>query len=149
MPVFQSSQTFPRPPEEVFAFFRRPANLLQVSPPELHMRLEEGPEELSLGARFKVRGRRWGVPQRIVSEVTVFEPNVTFRDVQVEGPFRKWEHTHRFETVPGGTLATDVIEFEPPGGILGLVLTAGMIERDLKWAFEYRTKKLAELLGTA
>ena len=38
---------------------------------------------------------------------------------------------------------------EPPGGLLGLVLSASMIERDLKWVFEHRAKKLAELLGTA
>src|SRR5262249_50066389 len=147
MGVFRSSQTFPRPLEEVFAFFRDPANLVRVSPPELHMELVEGPESLEAGARVVIRGRRWGIPQRIISEVTAFEPNVAFTDVQVEGPFRKWSHTHRFAAVPGGTRVEDEIEYEPPGGLLGFVVTAGMIERDLTWIFEYRTKKLAELLG--
>jgi ligand-binding SRPBCC domain-containing protein len=147
MPVFQATQAFPRTVEEVFAFFRRPANLLLVSPPELHLRLVEGPEELGLGSRLVVKGRRWGVPQRIASEVTAFEPNVAFTDEQREGPFRKFVHAHRFEAVPGGARMTDTIEYDPPGGLLGLVATAARIERDLRWIFAYRTARLGELLG--
>jgi ligand-binding SRPBCC domain-containing protein len=149
MPVFQSTQVFPRSVEEVFAFFRDPANLVRVSPPELQLRLVEGPERLQLGSVLVLQGRRWGIPQRVVSEVTAFEPNVSFTDVQRQGPFRKWQHTHRFEAVPEGTRVTDVIEFEPPGGLLGLVVTAAWIEADLKGIFEYRTKELAKLLGSA
>ena len=48
--------------------------------------LVEGPEQLSLGSRITVQGRRWGIPQRIVSEVTAFEPNVRFVDEQRQGP---------------------------------------------------------------
>jgi ligand-binding SRPBCC domain-containing protein len=147
MPVFEASQVFPRPVEEVFAFFRDPANLVRVSPPDLCMRLVEGPAQLALGSRVVLQGRRWGVPQRVVSEVTAFDPPAGFTDVQVEGPFRKWTHTHHFEAVPGGTRVSDRIEYEPPGGLLGLVAKAPEIERELQRVFEYRTKRLAELLG--
>jgi len=148
MPHFEATQDFRRPIAEVFDFFRRPANLVRTSPPELHMQLAEGPEVLELGSRLVVKGRRWGVPQRIVSQVVEFQPDVSFTDVQVEGPFRQWRHLHRFEALPdGGTRVHDRIEFEPPGGVLGLVVTAGFIEKDLKWVFAYRQEKLRELLG--
>jgi ligand-binding SRPBCC domain-containing protein len=55
---------------------------------------------------------------------------------------------HRFEAVPSGTRVTDHINYEPPGGVLGLVMTAPMLERELAWIFGYRTEKLKELLGT-
>jgi ligand-binding SRPBCC domain-containing protein len=148
MPVFEACHVFPHPVEAVFAFFCDPNNLVKISPPELHMRLVEGPQRIHLGARLVLRGRRWGIPQRMVSDVTAFEPPVAFADTQVEGPFRKWVHAHRFEAVDGGTRVSDRVEYEPPGGMLGLVATAAMIERDLKWVFEYRTAKSAELLGT-
>lgn len=148
MPIFETQQTFARPVAEVFDFFCRAANLVRVSPPELHMVLEEGPEVLELDSRLTLKGRRWGVPQRIVSKVTAFEPGVSFTDEQVEGPFRRWKHTHSFEALPaGGTRTTDRIEFEPPGGALGFLVTARFIEKDLKWVFEYRQQKLRELLG--
>lgn len=148
MPTFEATQTFPRPVAEVFDFFRRPANLVRVSPPELHMTVEEGPELLELGSQLAIKGRRWGLPQRVVSRVTEFEPEARFVDEQAEGPFRRWKHTHRFEALPdGGTRVTDVIDFEPPGGMLGLVVTAGFIEKDLKWVFAHRQERLKELLG--
>jgi ligand-binding SRPBCC domain-containing protein len=149
MSAFENTQVIPRPIEEVFAFFRAPANLIAISPPELHVRLVEGPELIALGSRVVLKGRRWGIPQRMVSEITAFEAPVTFTDTQIEGPLRKWVHTHRFESVAEGTRLSDRIEFEPPGGMLGLVVTAARIERDLKWIFEYRTQKLIELFGGA
>jgi ligand-binding SRPBCC domain-containing protein len=148
MPRFEASQCFARPVAEVFDFFRRPANLVKVSPPELHLRLVEGPEVLERGSRIVFQGRRWGLSQRVVSEVTAFELNAQIIDAQREGPFRQWVHTHRFETVPEGTRVIDQIDYEPPSGILGLVVTAAFIERDLRWIFDYRRKKLEELLGS-
>jgi ligand-binding SRPBCC domain-containing protein len=147
MPVFEASLVLPRPLQEVFDFFRSPANLVRISPPELHLALVEGPALVELGSRVVLKGRRWGIPQRVVSEITAFEPPAFFTDTQVEGPFRKWAHTHRFEAVPGGTRVLDRVEYEPPGGLLGLVARPVLIERDLQWVFEYRTKKLTELLG--
>ncbi|HEX5270708.1 MAG TPA: SRPBCC family protein [Gemmataceae bacterium] len=146
MPVFEASLVVPRPAEEVFRFFRDPANLVRISPPELHMALVEGPPLIGLGSRVVLKGRRWGVPQRVVSEITAFDPPIAFADTQVEGPFRRWVHTHRFEAVPEGTRVTDRVEYEPPGGLLGLVARPSFIENDLKWIFDYRTKKLKELL---
>jgi len=147
MPRFESVQVLPRPVEEVFDFFTRPANLPRVSPPELHLEIVEAPERLALGSRLVLKGRRWGVPQRVVSEVTAFEPNAAFTDEQREGPFGKWVHTHRFEPAEGGTKVTDVIDYEPPRGLLGLVANAAFIERDLQGLFAYRRARLEELLG--
>jgi ligand-binding SRPBCC domain-containing protein len=147
MARFERTTRFARPVAEVFDFFAQPANLVRVSPPELHMQLVEGPERLALGSRLVLKGRRWGIPQRIVSEVTAFEPGVSFVDEQREGPFGKWAHTHRFAADDDGTCVQDQIEFEPPGGLLGFVITEGWIRSDLEWVFGYREKKLRELLG--
>lgn len=146
MPTFNAVTDLACPLERVWAFLCCPANVVEVTPPELHLRLLEGPESLSLGARFVVQVRRFGISQRVVSEVTRFEPGVTFTDEQVRGPFGKFAHTHRIEAYGGGTRMTDQIDYAPPGGVLGLVLTAARIEGDLKWMFEYRTKRMKEIL---
>jgi ligand-binding SRPBCC domain-containing protein len=147
MPVFESSQLIARPIEEVFAFFRAPANLVMLSPGELHLRVVEGPVLIELGSRLVLKGRRWGIPQRMVSEITAFEVPFTFTDTQIEGPLRRWVHAHRFGSVAGGTQISDRIEYEPPGGMLGFMVTASRLERDLRWIFEYRSQKLIELFG--
>jgi ligand-binding SRPBCC domain-containing protein len=148
MPVFEATQTFSRPVAEVFDFFCRPANLVRISPPELHLALVEGPERVELGSRIVLKGRRWGISQRVVSQITAFEPEVSFADEQVEGLFRLWKHTHRFEALPeGGTRTTDSIEYESPGGALGLIVTNRFIDNDLRWVFDYRHQRLSELLS--
>jgi hypothetical protein len=66
---------------------------------------------------------------------------------QRQGPFRRWIVTRRLEPLPdGGTRLNDAIDFEPPGGVLGLALRAETIERDLTWLFEHRGRALTELL---
>lgn len=147
MPVFESVQSFPKSAPEVFDFLCQTANLARVSPPELHMKITEGPARIALGSRIVVQGRRWGIPQRMVSEITAYEPNVSFADTQCQGPFKRWVHTHLLEEIDGGTRVTDRIEYEPPGGLLGLVMSQTMIEHELRWIFEHRRKALAELLG--
>src|SRR5262249_17507582 len=146
MPRFETVTDLAGPVGRVWEFLCRPANLVLVSPPEMHLRLVEGPEQLYLGARMTIAGRRWGIPQRIVSEVVAFEPNVLFVDEQREGPFRQFTHTHRLEPRSDRTRMLDRIDYEPPGGILGLILTAGRIERELQSVFEFRAQKFKELL---
>jgi ligand-binding SRPBCC domain-containing protein len=146
MPRFQHSMTLSCPMSEVFDFLCQPANLVEVTPPDFNMRLVEGPEQLSLGARVVVQGRRWGFAQRIVTQIIALEPNHLLVDEQVEGIFKKFVHTHRLEEVPGGTRMDDEIEFEAPGGMLGFLLTADTIQAELEDMFVYRTQRIRDLL---
>jgi len=149
MPTFEHTETHPAPPARAFDLFRRLANRVRLAPPELHLQLVEGPTELQLGLRLTLRGRRWGVSQRMVSEITAFEDGVLILEEQRQGPFRSWKHTQRFTPTGGGVQITDVIEYEPPGGILGRLATAEVIDRELERIFSYRREKLTELLGEA
>jgi ligand-binding SRPBCC domain-containing protein len=149
VPRFEASQVFPQPLGEVFDFFRRPANLLRVWPAEFHLTLIEGPERLELGSQLVLRGRRWGIRQKLVSEVTAFVLDDYFIDNLRQGPFGRFTHTHRFEAVPGGTRASDQIEYEPPGGLLRFVLTARFLHDSFGSVFAFRDQRLQELLGPA
>jgi ligand-binding SRPBCC domain-containing protein len=145
MPRFQAVIQIPRPVAEVFEFLRRPASLPGLAPPELHLRVEDAPERLELGSRLTMLAWRYGIPQRSVHEITALEPNRLLVEEQREGLFRRWVHTQRFEEVPGGTKVTHEIDFETPGGLLGLMATPGLIERDLRWIFDHREQKVREL----
>jgi ligand-binding SRPBCC domain-containing protein len=150
MPVFETETLLACPPAAVFDFLARPANLVLVSPPELHLKLVDAPERLALGARITVQGSKFGIPQKITNEITAFEEGVSFTDTQVQGPFARFVHTHRVEAVPGGTRMLDRIEYEAPGGLVGLLLTNDGIRKDLEALAAYRTRRFKELLeGTA
>jgi ligand-binding SRPBCC domain-containing protein len=149
MPRIEQSTLVPGALADVFAFFLRPANLLTLAPPELRLELVAGPEQLAQGDRVTWKGRRWGLAYTVVLEVTDLRPGTLLTEKQVQGPLRRWEHLRRFEAVPEGTRLTEQIDFEPPGGLLGLTVTAGAVEQELQAAFAYRADQLRERFGRA
>jgi ligand-binding SRPBCC domain-containing protein len=148
MPCHESVQEFAVPKDRVFVLLRQTAVLVQLAPPEMNLRAESGPVELELGSRLVLRGRRWGVPQRIVSEVTAFKTDALLVLEQRQGPFPRWIHTQRLDTLgEGGTRLSERVDYVPPGGLLGLTVTAAFLERELTSLFAFRREKLVELLG--
>jgi ligand-binding SRPBCC domain-containing protein len=71
-----------------------------------------------------------------------------FQDVQIRGPFRRWEHTHRF--IPDGDAACwleDRVEYELPFGFLGRWFGGPMVRRRLERLFAWRHKVTAEAMA--
>jgi ligand-binding SRPBCC domain-containing protein len=146
VPTFCSIQRFAFPIEAVFDFFRRPAGLVSIAPPELNLQLLEAPEVLSAHSRMVVQARRWGISQRIVTEVVELVDNSRIVEEQRQGPFRSWRHERHFVQDGASTEIREQITFEPPGGLLGLVLTVARIEADLRNGYAYREGRVHECL---
>jgi ligand-binding SRPBCC domain-containing protein len=145
MPRFTTSLNLVRPVDAVFDFLARSANLAALAAPDMNLVMLEGPERLHLGAILKWKARRWGLSRVMVIEVTGFEENVGVVETQREGPFPTWVHARTFEATSAGTLLTDRIDFDPPGGILGRLVTAETVSAELSAAFAFRDRKLADV----
>jgi len=144
--VLERTQFIPRPRGELFAFFADAHNLELITPPTLHFRiLTPGPIELRAGARIDYRLSLLGVPFRWRTLIEACEPGRRFVDVQLEGPYRRWRHTHAFEDVPGGTLMHDRVEYQLPLGPLGAVAHALLVRRQLRAIFDHRRAVIAAL----
>lgn len=148
MACFETETLVLGPVEEVFDFFCRPLNRVRLAPPDLRMQLLDGPERVALGSRFVVKVCRWGISQTLAAEVVALVLNTRIVEEQREGPFRRWVHTHEFVAAEGGTNLVERIEYEPPGGALGLLMSARAIEGELKRGYAFRQQKLSELLGS-
>jgi ligand-binding SRPBCC domain-containing protein len=96
------------------------------------------------GTVIDYRLKLHGIPLRWQSEITLWEPPHRFVDQQRRGPYRWWRHQHSFSDADGGTLAQDHVEYAAWGGAMVNKL---LIAPDLKRIFEYRKRKLGELLG--
>jgi len=149
MPVVRFVERYPLPVAVVFAFFRRPANVIAVAPQGLDLRLVEGPEEPSVGEVFAVQVRRWGLSRRIETKVLRLEEPSLIVERQVSGPFREWGLERRFAAIDGGAELTETITYEPPGGMLGLMLTSAAIDSELARAYEKRAERVIARLGAA
>jgi ligand-binding SRPBCC domain-containing protein len=149
MPRFETQTDWCVPADRIFAVLLRPANLVHLAPAEVSLRILEAPEVLTLGASVSARTRRWGIALFIRTEVTALEMNHRLVEEQRQGPFRRWVVTRTLEPLPdGATRLIEVVDFEPPGGLLGLRATVTRIEADLEELFAHRNAKLAEWLET-
>ena len=137
-----------RPLEEVFAFFERPENLALITPPWLGLRLRT-PGQLTMRAGLVIdyRVRVLGWTTRWRSLIAEYDPPYCFYDVQVIGPYRRWDHRHRFLSEDGGTAIEDLVTYEPPLRPLAALLDRWVIRRQLAAIFEYRRERIAALLG--
>ena len=57
---------------------------------------------LELGDVVTFRGRHFGVMQALTAQITAFDRPRHFRDSQVRGIFRRFEHDHNFEPLKTG-----------------------------------------------
>ena len=168
--TYETSQWVAFPPEKVFAFFCDPANLPRLMPPWQQARIDHAflaapPLSLtplnsaiqvaSKGSVLTISFRAIPfIPIRLtwVAQISEFEWNRHFCDLQTRGPLAYWKHCHRIspETRDGlaGTIVTDQVTYALPLGPLGDIANAFAVRYQMKATFAFRQAKLPELLAT-
>lgn len=137
----------PCPLDEVFEFFSNAGNLQELTPPWVQFQiLTPLPISMHAGRLIDYKIRIHGIPIRWRTEITHWEPGVRFVDVQRRGPYRLWEHEHRFQAERDGTLMTDHVRYAVYGGALVHSL---FVKKDVERIFEYRTDRMKALFGSA
>lgn len=149
MANFETSIAVDFPIEKVFDFFLRPENVMRLSPPDLGLVFVDPPEVVESGSRLEFKIQGWGQVQTLVHEITSLVTPKQIIEQQVKGPFQRWVHEHSFRIeADGRVLVTDRIDFEPPGGLIGFLITKQKILDHLEDGFAHRHDKLPKLLAT-
>ena len=144
---FVREMTVPLPRSQVFAFFAEAGNLERLTPPELKFRiLTPTPIAMRPGARIDYALSLFGVRFSWRSEITVWEPETRFVDIQVRGPYAEWVHTHTFEDVPGGTRIRDHVRYRLPLAPLGNIALP-VVRVQLRRIFDYREAVTRRLMA--
>lgn len=144
--VMESRVWLARSRPEVFAFFADPQNLVRLTPPRLRLRILSPPTTLAAGAVLDLRIAWLGIPLPWRVYIREYDPPYRFVDVQVRGPWARWEHRHVFLAEGGGTWMEDRLTYRPPLGPLGRLAHALALERQVRALWAYRQRRLAELL---
>src|SRR5262245_17962484 len=145
--ILESRVWIERARPEVFAFFSDPRHLTRLTPPSLGLRVLEAPATLGAGAVLDLRLRWLGWPLRWRAYIREYDPPFRFVDVQVRGPYARWEHRHRFLEEDGATMMEDRVTYRLPMGPLGMLAHRLMVGRQLRALWRYRTRRLGELVG--
>ena len=120
MPSF-TLETFIAAPPEVCFDLSLDLDLHQGSMDHTGERIVGGRPEGRIGLHEYVtwEATHFGVRQRMTVGITALERPRRFHDEMLKGAFRRFEHEHTFEPVPGGTCLRDELEVEAPVPILG------------------------------
>ena len=145
---FVAEQWIPRSPAEIFPYFSSETNLEQITPPFLNFRVVgKSTPEIREGTVLDYKLNLHGVPITWQSRIDEWDPGRKFVDVQTKGPYSKWEHTHEFVPLAGGTLIRDRVLYRLPMGWLGNAFGAWKVESDVEEIFNFRRKRIDEMFG--
>lgn len=146
----EREQWIPAPLERVAAFFADAGNLDALTPAWLRFRiLTPLPIEMRADARIEYQLRLGGVPVRWRTRIATWDPPHGFVDVQEQGPYALWEHTHRFLAIGDGVLMRDVVRYALPLGPLGALAHVGGVKAMLAAIFDHRFERVRERFGAA
>ncbi|MFB6201557.1 MAG: SRPBCC family protein [Halorhabdus sp.] len=158
MAVYERSVTVRAPFEIVWDFHSTVDGLEALTPDWLNLALEDvrgpddtpDPPEMVPGSTAVVSLRPFGIGPRQMTTTRIVERDRSedegyFVDVMTGGPFSRFEHTHRFEAVAGGTRVTDRVEYDLVGGPCGRIVSPLAVV-GIAPLFRYRHRRTKSLL---
>ena len=133
----------------VFDWHKHPDAFQRLLPPWESVEIVERTGGIRNGDRVTLRSRVGPIWTNWTVEHRDYIEGIQFRDVQISGPFRRWEHTHR--VLPDGEHACileDDIAYELPFGAIGRILGSRFVVAKLRRMFDYRhAVTRADILG--
>jgi ligand-binding SRPBCC domain-containing protein len=146
--ALECEQWVPCSPETTFELFSDAFALERITPPWLSFRvLSSRPIEMRAGVLITYALRLHGLPLKWLTRIEVWDPPYRFVDVQLQGPYRQWVHSHTFVPQNAGTTIVDRVRYQLPLGVLGELARMTIVRRDLERIFDYRQGAVARALG--
>ena len=132
----------------VFKFFADAGNLERITPPELGFNITSlQPIDLRKGSLIDYKLKIRGLPVKWRTEISHWDPPREFIDRQLKGPYKQWIHRHTFKELgENKTLIEDEVRYRLPMEPFG-DLVHFLIQRELNYIFDFRTKAVAEILS--
>ncbi len=145
-----ASQVVPVDVDRAWDFFSRPENLGRLTPPSMAFEMRTDRPEMTEGELIDYTVRPLlGIRLPWRTRIEGLFPPFRFRDVQLRGPYRYWEHTHVLTPVDGGTRIDDRIDYEVPFGPIGEILQRLVVRAALERVFRYRARAIESIFEPA
>ena len=143
-------QRIPISLQEAWAFFSKPDNLKEITPPSLGFNIisKYHGEKMYAGQIIEYTVKPiLGIPLYWMTEITHVADEKYFVDEQRFGPYALWHHQHHFKEVEGGVLMRDILNYAIPLGPLGQFANLVFVKGQIDKIFSFREKAIIELFG--
>jgi uncharacterized protein (TIGR01777 family) len=136
--TYTRESKLPIAPRHLWLWHTRPGAFERLAPPWQKIAVLDPGSGVAEGSRTRLRLKKAGLGLNWTAEHRNVEPPHGFDDIQVSGPFARWEHRHRFLAHPAGSILKDEIHYALPFGFLGSALGGSSVQSDLERTFRYR-----------
>lgn len=126
------------PAEDVFEWHARKGAIRRLSPPWAPLKIISKTPGVDTGTQVKLKIKTGPIFSSWDAVHTACEPGRMFRDTQIKGPFKSWNHTHRFFPAGETSSLEDRIDFAMPFPASHSRLINNYIRKDLERIFTYR-----------
>lgn len=134
--------------QEAWDFFSSPKNLSKITPPDLDFKIISDVDKVSIFNGMEITYTVKpiaGIPLKWKTMINNVIRYHQFTDIQINGPYALWEHTHTFVETKKGLLMTDTIKYQLPFGILGRLAHYLFVRKKIEDIFTYRKLVLIKL----
>jgi len=148
MYILRREQWIERPIDEVFAFFADAQNLEEITPQWVGFKiLSMSTDSIEEGTIIRYRLLLHGIPVHWRTNICEWDPPYSFVDELTRGPYKTWQHTHKFEAHGSRTKMIDEVQYSLHFGILGRIVHSVMVRKDVSRIFDYRRERIDRLFG--
>lgn len=147
---FQAIQQIPVTIDQAWDFFSDPSKLQVITPPDLGFRIisKYQGSRMYPGQLIEYTVRPiLDLPLYWMTEITHVADKNYFIDEQRSGPYSFWHHQHHFREIEGGIEMTDIVHYQLPFWVLGNLINAFFIQKQLRNIFQYRHTAVEKVFG--
>ncbi len=142
--LFERRVQLPVSTEKAFRWHEQPGALARLIPPWEDVQVTRATGGLQNGAQVELQAKIGPLRVKWLAEHCDYHPYESFRDIQKSGPFKQWEHTHRFQPLSADACELiDHVEYRVKGGSVGALLGGSLVRAKLQQMFAYRHETTA------
>ncbi len=145
MSKFILSAKFECSPTTLREYLGTVSNFPLITDPELEIEIIEAPEVVTAGTEIEFSIVAGGFRQVLRHRWTTVTESQIVAD-QLMGPAQSWQHAQTISAAGAGCWLEEAVTFEPPGGMLGFVVTEDAILQSLNTGTAIRHQLIAAQL---
>jgi ligand-binding SRPBCC domain-containing protein len=145
---YKTEQLLPTDMNTAWDFFSSAKNLARITPPELDFNIVTQLDNKDIYQGMLIDYTvtpLFGIRFHLQTEIWKIKKPEMFIDKQLKGPYKIWEHTHRFVQKGKGVLMKDEVKYVLPFGFIGTMVHSLIVRKKIERIFNYRKEVLNKI----
>jgi len=136
--------------QEAWSFFSSAKNLSKITPPEMSFKILSEVKDVAVYSGMEIDyivKPLFAIPLRWKTLIDEVNEPLFFSDKQLKGPYKLWEHSHRFTMTNKGLLMEDDVKYQLPFSLIGELAHWLFVKKKVEQIFDFRFQILEKMFN--